>query len=198
VSGGDDALSFVYLMGCLVLVGSAFFVRRIPIAQGAKMALAWVLIFAVIFVGFTLRDDFAALAKRVVGETTGGGMTVADSGEVRIRKAEDGHFWARAKINGEDVDFLVDSGATVTTVSADTASRTGLEPFGATIPAMTANGMAAARRSRAERMVVGGIERGDFPIHVAGERGETNLLGMNFLSTLSRWQVEGEYLVLVP
>jgi aspartyl protease family protein len=198
VSGGDDALSFVYLMGCLVLVGSAFFVRRIPLAQGAKMGLAWLLIFGAMFVGFTLRDDFAALGRRVIGETGGGGMAVGESGEVRIRKAGDGHFWARATINGENVEFLVDSGATVTTVSADTAGRVGLQTFGATIPVMTANGMAAARRSRAERLIVGGIERRQFPIHVAGERGETNLLGMNFLSTLSSWRVEGQYLILVP
>jgi aspartyl protease family protein len=193
--GGDDALTFLYALGMLALVGSAFAVRRAPIAQTAKMAAAWVAIFGVLFVGFSLREDFRKLGTRVFG----GGVVVGQSGELRIRKGADGHFSLDAKINGEDVEFLVDSGATITTVSGDTAKRVGLEPQGLLpVVVQTANGAARSWRSRAETLAVGPIRRENFAMHIAGPGGETNLLGMNFLSTLSAWRVEGEWLILQP
>jgi aspartyl protease family protein len=193
--GGDDALTFVYALGMLALVGSAFAVRRAPIGQTAKMAAAWVAIFGVLFVGFSLRDDFRKLGARVFG----GGVVVGESGELRVRKGTDGHFSLDAKINGENVEFLVDSGATITTVSGETAKRVGLEPQGLLpVVVQTANGPARSWRSRAETLKVGPIQRDDFAVHIGGPGGETNLLGMNFLSTLTVWRVEGEWLILQP
>ena len=197
-SGGDDALTFLYALGMLALIGSAFAVRRVPIGQSVKMAVAWIAIFGVAFIGFSLRDDFKALGRRVL-QGSGDGMVVAQGGEVRIRKGADGHFSVDGKINGKDVEFLVDSGATITTVSEDTAKDVGLEPQGlAPVIVQTANGMARSWRSRAESLSVGGIDRQDFAVHIGGEGSETNLLGMNFLSSLSAWRVEGEWLILKP
>jgi aspartyl protease family protein len=193
--GGDDALTFLYALGMLALVGSAFAVRRAPIGQTAKMAAAWVAIFGVLFVGFSLREDFRALGARLFS----GDVVVGESGELRIRKGGDGHFSVDAKINGETVEFLVDSGATITTVSGETAERVGLQPQGLLpVVVQTANGAARSWRSRAETLAVGPIRRENFAMHIAGPGGETNLLGMNFLSTLSAWRVEGEWLILQP
>ena len=189
-------MTFLYALGMLALVGSAFAVRRTPLGQTAKMAAAWIAIFGVLFVGFSLRDDFKALGKRVFGQ---GSMVVAEGGEVRIRKGEDGHFSVDAKVNGKDVEFLVDSGATITTVSGETAERIGLEAQGLLpVVVSTANGTARAWRSRAETLSVGGIRRDDLAMHISGPRSDMNLLGMNFLSTLSAWRVEGEWLILQP
>lgn len=192
---GDDALTFLYALGMLALVGSAFAARRAPIGQTAKMALAWIAIFGFLFVGFSLRDDFRALGRRLVESD----VKIAAGGEMRIRKNEDGHFWVDATINGKKVEFLVDSGATVTTVSSDTAESIGLKRTGM-LPVVveTANGMARAWRGRAGTLRVGEIERSDFPVHIAEANSGADLLGMNFLSTLSAWRVEGEWLVLQP
>ena len=102
---GDQAVHFIYLLGVLVLVASGLVVRRIPIAQGLKMFVGWVLIFGVAFVVFTLKDEFLALGNRVLVETRGGVEQVAP-GEIRIRQAPDGHFWVTAEVNGEPVRFL--------------------------------------------------------------------------------------------
>jgi aspartyl protease family protein len=199
VSDGDQALSFVYLVGVLVLVVSALMVRRIPIGQGLKMFAGWVLIFLAAFVAFTLKDDFAALGKRVVAESRGEGQVVAVGAELRIRKAMDGHFWVNGELNGHKVRFLIDSGATVTSISSQTARLADIVPGGG-IPAMvqTANGVVPVKRARAERLKVGTIERRDFAVHVSEAFGPMNVLGMNFLSSLSSWGVEGQWLVLRP
>ncbi len=197
MNDGDQALSFIYLLGVLVLVGSALMVRRIPIAQGLKMFVGWVLIFGAAFVIFTLKDDFLALGNRVLLETRGGVVEESAGGEIRIRQAPDGHFWVTAELNGEPFRFLVDSGATTTSISRDTARRAGIEPsrgFGAMV--QTANGIVMVERGRAQTLKVGSIERRDVAVHVSDAFGDMNVIGMNFLSSLSSWGVEGRTLML--
>jgi aspartyl protease family protein len=199
VNDGDFALSFVYLLGLLVLVVSALMVRRIPLGQGLKMFTGWVLIFLAAFVAFALKDDFAALGKRVLAEGRGEGEAVVAGREMRIRKSLDGHFWVNGELNGRRVRFLVDSGATVTSISTDTAARAEVQLSGG-FPVLvnTANGTVRASRARADRLAIGSIERRDLALHVSEAFGDTNVLGMNFLSSLSSWGVEGQWLVLKP
>ncbi|HEY0414570.1 MAG TPA: TIGR02281 family clan AA aspartic protease [Allosphingosinicella sp.] len=196
---GDQALTFVYLIGVLVLVLSALMVRRVPIGQGLKMFAGWVLIFLAAFVAFTLKDDFMALGKRVLKETQGEGEVVQAGKELRIRKSFDGHFWVTARVNGERVRFLIDSGATTTSLSAATARRVHVTPGdGFPVLVETANGVVTAQRASVARLRVGTIERRDMSVQVAEAFGDMNVLGMNFLSSLSGWGVQGQWLVLKP
>jgi aspartyl protease family protein len=200
VSGGDQAVDFIYLMLVLVLVGSALMVRRISLGQGIKMFAGWVLIFLAAFVAFTLKDDFIDLGKRVVDETRGARTVAVQAGEtLRIKQSLDGHFWVDGTLNGQRVRFLIDSGATTTSISTDTARRAGIEPSSG-IPAMvrTANGTVAVERGRAETLKVGTIERDRVAVHISEAFGDMNVLGMNFLSSLSGWGVEGKWLILKP
>ena len=197
MNDGNQALTFMYLLGVLFLVGSAFMVRRVPMAQGLKMFAAWILIFAAAFVGFTLKDEFVSLGQRVLVETRGGAVQEGET--LRIRQSADGHFWVDAELNGEQVRFLIDSGATMTSISAATARRAGIVPSsGLKAMVQTANGAVMVDRARVERLEVGQIARDDFPIHVSEAFGNMNVLGMNFLSTLSGWGVENGWLVLRP
>ena len=200
MSDGNQAAEFIYLMAVLVLVISALMVRKIPIGQGLKMFAGWVMIFLAAFVAFTLKDDFIELGKRVLDEARGGGTVVVQAGEtLRVKQSLDGHFWVDATLNGHKVRFLVDSGATTTSISAATARRAGIEPSKG-IPALvrTANGVVPVERGRAERVLVGTIERENLAVHISEAFGDMNVLGMNFLSSLSGWGVEGKWLVLKP
>jgi aspartyl protease family protein len=199
VNEGDQAVHVIYLLGVLVLVASSLLVRRIPIGQGLKMLAAWVMIFAAAFIIFTMRDDFKALWDRVLLETRGGVVQEQRGEELRVRRSPDGHFWVNAELNGEPVRFLIDSGATTTSISRSVAERAGIEPSGG-FPAMvrTANGIVAVQRGRAERLTVGGIERRDLGVHISDAFGDMNVIGMNFLSSLSSWSVEGRTLILRP
>lgn len=197
---GDQAVHFIYLVGVLVLIGSALMVRRIPIAQGLKMFTAWVLIFAAAFVVFTLKDEFSALWSRVVLETRGGEVAEKGKrGELRVRQSPDGHFWVTADVNGEPVRFLIDSGATTTSINRRTAERVGIRPrAGLQAMVRTANGVVMVDRGRAETLVVGDIQRENVGVHISEAFGDMNVIGMNFLSSLSGWGVEGRTLILRP
>jgi aspartyl protease family protein len=198
VNNGDQALSFIYFLGCLLLVGSAFMTHRLPLGQAAKMVVAWLLIFGAAFLVFTLRDDFIALGSRAMAAARGDNVVETRGAEIRIRRSNDGHFWVDGEINGRPVRFLVDSGATVTTLSREAAAQVGVEAeggFGVMVD--TANGATVMDRGQAERLTVGPIRRSDMAVHISRDTGDSvNVIGMNFLSSLSAWGVEGNILLL--
>ena len=130
MNDGSQALNLIYLLIILIAVVSAFSIRRVPIGKTLKMALAWVLIFAAGFAIFALREDFKALGSRLWAAITGGTVQETQGGELRIAMAEDGHFWVEGELNGRTVRFLVDSGATVTTIGQETAGQAGIVPDG--------------------------------------------------------------------
>jgi aspartyl protease family protein len=192
----DQILAGVSIAMAMVLVGSALISRREPLGKMLKMALAWVAIFAAGFALFTFRDDFGWVAQRLKAEATG--VAVEEGGQTRIPIAEDGHFWVQAEMNGEPVRFLVDSGATMTTVDRQTAIAAGVEISSRRRQVVrTGNGNIRVSSGRVRELKVGGIDRNDVGIQVSDQPG-LNVLGMNFLSSLSRWGVEGRWLVLVP
>ncbi|HEY8593473.1 MAG TPA: TIGR02281 family clan AA aspartic protease [Sphingomicrobium sp.] len=184
----------VYILMAVMLVLGSLMARREPAAKMLKMALAWVVIFAAGFVLFTFRDNFGWVFQRLKAEAVG--TPVTDGKETRIPMAVDGHFWVDAKVNGEDVRFLVDSGATMTTIGRSTARRAGVDVASkANAFVRTGNGVIKVSRGRADEISVGGIARRDVGLQVTDNE-DLNVLGMNFLSTLSRWGVEGRWLIL--
>src|SRR3954469_5766166 len=191
----DLMLGGVYILMAMMLVIGSLMARREPLAKLATMALAWVVIFAAGFVLFTFRDHFGYLAQRLKAEATGSPVT--DGRTTRIPMAIDGHFWVQAKLNGRDVKFLVDSGATMTTIDRQTANdarisvRDRADQF-----VRTGNGVIRVSSGRAEELAVGNIVRRDVGLQVA-DNDDLNVLGMNYLSSLKRWGVEGRWLILV-
>jgi len=120
--------------------------------------------------------------------------------ELRIPLSRDGHFWVRARINGVERKLLVDSGATITALSVGTAEAAGLVPERAPFPIIlkTANGPVAARTSRVATLRIGNVVARDLPVVVSPAFGDTEVIGMNFLSKLKSWRVEGNVLILEP
>lgn len=191
----DVMLGGVYILMALMLILGALMSRREPAARRLTMALAWVAIFGAGFILFTFRDNLGWVAQRLKAEAMG--TPVEQGSETRIPMAIDGHFWVEASVNGEPVKFLVDSGATMTTIDRSTAVRTGVEVSPrADQFVRTGNGIIRVSSARASEMEIGNIVRRDVRLQVA-EHDNLNVLGMNFLSSLTRWGVEGRWLVLV-
>jgi len=128
------------------------------------------------------------------------GQQQAVGGETRVRMSPDGHFWVRVKIGDYEKRMLVDSGATVTALSADTAAAAGIEPRDAVMPVMmqTANGTIAAQTATVREIRIGNVVARDVPVVVSPAFGNMNVVGMNFLSRLKSWRVEDGVLILQP
>jgi aspartyl protease family protein len=188
-------LGGLYLLMAAMLILGMLMTRREPAAKMLTMALAWVAIFGAGFILFTFRDNFGWVAQRLKAEAVG--TPVEQGRETRIPMAIDGHFWVQAKLNGHDVKFLVDSGATTTTIDRGTASEAHVQVSDRRdLFVRTGNGVVRVAGGRADDLTVGGISRKDVALEVA-DNDDLNVLGMNYLSSLSRWGVEGRWLVLV-
>ncbi|BAK65589.1 hypothetical protein SLG_09140 [Sphingobium sp. SYK-6] len=120
--------------------------------------------------------------------------------EVHIPMARDGHFWADVRINGVERRMLIDSGATITAVSAQTADLTSVQRDASMVPVIlrTANGAVEARTGTVEQLQLGGIQAQGLKVVISPALGPMDVLGMNFLSKLASWRVEGRTLILVP
>jgi aspartyl protease family protein len=125
---------------------------------------------------------------------------VVEGEETRIQRAPDGHFWLRAEINGHPANFLVDTGATLTAVSTDTAEEAGLEPREGGLPVtmQTANGSVAAELTTVDELRFGNVAARGLDAIIAPGLGQTNVIGMNLLSRLASVRLEGETMILVP
>ena len=120
--------------------------------------------------------------------------------EVRIPMARDGHFWATVRVNGTERRMLVDSGATVTALSVETARAAGVDADTTLVPLLmkTANGTVRADAGTLDRLEIGGIEARKLKVVISPGLGDTDVLGMNFLSELQSWRVEDRTLILTP
>jgi len=123
-----------------------------------------------------------------------------DGDETRVQLARDGHFWLRGELNGHPTRFLVDTGATLTAVSAETAEAAGLEvrTNGLPVRMQTANGSVAAQLTSIDELRFGNVTARGLDAIIAPGLGPTNVIGMNLLSRLASWRVEGDTMILVP
>ncbi len=95
--------------------------------------------------------------------------------------------------------MLIDSGATVTAISDETARLAAVEPEIDLLPVIlrTANGDVTARTASID-LALGGIAARNLKVVTAPAIGSVDVLGMNFLSQLASWRVEGRTLILTP
>jgi aspartyl protease family protein len=186
----------------LYAVTAALLLTLLPRLPYVGQALHGVLTFAVlaVCVFFLLQQApyqpwLAPLLDRVGVDS----QTVSGQ-EVRLRMSPDGHFWAQVTLNGVETRMLVDSGATLTTLSEETAERAGLRstPGLAPIFARTGNGVVQAKPATVDELRLGGLRATDLKIAISPNLGPVDILGMNVLVRLASWRVEGQTMILTP
>lgn len=125
---------------------------------------------------------------------------IVEGNETRISLHRDGHYWLEAEINGHRAPFLVDTGATLTAISEETAELAGLEPRDGGLPIrlQTANGSVAAYTTSIDELRFGNVAARGLDAVIAPGLGDTNVIGMNLLSRLASVRIEQGELILVP
>lgn len=194
----SQSVGVAYILLCLVLVGSGLAARRLPLGHTLKVSLAWIVIFFLAFAAFAFRNEFSAFGHRLKQEAFGDAQPAqGEGGTVVIRRQDDGHYWVDASVNGQSARFLIDSGASKTTIDRELARRAGIETGMRIDVVETANGTVTMRKGVAARLEVGTIVRSDWPISVSEQPGLA-VIGMDVLSSLRGWRVDGDTLVLQP
>lgn len=193
---GSHALLYLLL---LILPVSALIARRVPVLRILFSLASWAVIAGLLVVVVSQREAFDPYLQRVARILKLEDQNVVGR-ETRIRMAPDGHFWARVTLDGVPRRMLVDSGATVTAVSTRTAQAAALDTRNSMFPMIlnTANGQISAQTATVRELRLGDIAARDLGVVVSPAFGDTDVLGMNFLSKLKSWRVEGNTLILEP
>lgn len=193
-----DSVNLIWLVGVLMLVISALSVRRMSLGFVLRSILLWAAIILLVVIAVAHRSEIGAVFA-AASERLGLEDQQVQGKTVRIRMSPDGHFWARVRLNGTERRMLIDSGATITAISDRTAEAANVSIHDG-LPAIieTANGSIAARRGTIGELAVGPLKTQDLGVVVAESFGDLDVLGMNFLSRLHSWRVEGNVLVLEP
>ena len=115
--------------------------------------------------------------------------------EVVLQRNRYGHYVATGIINGEAVEFMLDTGATDVAIPGGLAKKLNLKP-GPEVRVSTANGIVTARMTRLDQVELGAISLNNIKATINPFMDEDEvLLGMSFLKQLEMIQ-RGETLTL--
>ena len=138
-------------------------------------------------------------AKAAARVAPAAGPLPSNGRSVTLNKDSAGHSQADARVDGRNVSFMVDTGATVIALTESDAARIGIRPFRDeyTTTVTTANGSAKAASVKLASIDVGGVTVRDVPALVMPNNAlSQNLLGMAFLSRLKRFEYANGKLLL--
>ena len=118
--------------------------------------------------------------------------------QLSVAKGAGGHYWITGSVNGQNLQFLVDTGATSVALNDGHARRLGIDyrSVGSPLQVSTASGTARGWRVTLDRVKVGELEvLGVEAVVLEGSSPTEALLGMSFLNRVG-WKVERDMLVL--
>jgi aspartyl protease family protein len=201
--GGDTSAMLALLQAVMVaiLVGSGLFASKgeaqVGIGERVKYTAIWIGIALFLVGAYSQREGFARLWANVTGEVNPAAAQTGN-GMVTLRKANDGHFWAQVRVNGQTIRMMVDTGASGIALDRQDAQRAGIDvsALAFNIPTMTANGPSRAAGVRLQSIAVGDIVRDDVPATIMQAEAGVSLLGMGFLGELSEVRAQGDTLTL--
>ncbi|WP_347831521.1 TIGR02281 family clan AA aspartic protease [uncultured Planktomarina sp.] len=187
---GDTLARFGYLTILLVAVVGWFMATNRPsIGRSLQMALVWGMIFMGGMVIYGMWHDISRSYAIQVS---------SDGGAITLPRARDGHYYVTAEINGVDINFLVDTGASDLTLSRADAQRVGIDVDALHFlgSANTANGTVPIAYTRLNQVRLGPHLDRDVSASVNGGKMKKSLLGMSYLGKYGRIEILGDRLVL--
>jgi len=179
---GDTTARVIYLGILVAAVGSYLLVEfRGRMGQMVRGLVSWGLIIVGLMAGYGLWND---MSVKIMPQ-----QSVADGGEIVLPRAPDGHYYVTLQIDGQPIDFMVDTGASGVVLSREDAERLGIDPESLAYlgQAQTANGTVRTSRITLEKVELGAFHEAKLRAFVTeGEMGGS-LLGMDYLG---RFKIE--------
>ena len=178
-------LFYLALLG-MVIASGVFYNYRDRFGTAVQHAAIWVLIFLGVTIAYGFKDQLTS-------QLYPGTAQPVDDRTIALRRADDGHFYARLRINGTEVRFMIDTGATSLVLSQRDARRIGLamDSLNFVVPTNTANGLVYGAGVVLDRVELGSFVDTDVRAMVNGGRMNNSLLGMSYLDRFSSFRSEG-------
>ena len=192
-----DLARWIALLGVIAFGVSRLYRGRL--GDVLTSAAVWIGLGIALVTAYSYRGELEAVVQRVGVELLPSGTLVSEGGAVRIRRARNGHYGLSAELEGRSVDFMIDTGATHTTLTQETAAVAGIDVAALrySVPVNTANGMTFAAPAKVALLDIGPISVRDLRVLVAQPGAlSANLLGLNFLDKLSSYEVRDRTMTL--
>ncbi|WP_428696605.1 retropepsin-like aspartic protease family protein [Stappia sp.] len=198
----DKGPRIVALVALLIVIGGSMLAAPRQVPALLKSLALWALLGLSLVTAYTYRSELDAVRQRVSGTLLPGtAMTDTRSGTITVIRDRSRHYRINASVNGAAIGFLVDTGASVVTLTASDARAAGIDTaaLSYTVPVSTANGISQVAAIRLESLEIDNLRLSDLRAFVAREEAlETSLFGLSALDRFSSWRVEGDRLILQP
>lgn len=191
LSPDEQARIFYLSFLVIALLGGVIYQYRGRIGAAVQHAAIWGLLFCGLILAYGFRDQLAV-------QLSFGQPLEIDGQTVQLERERDGHFHARIEVNGVEIAFLVDTGATEIVLSPEDARRVGIDPdrLAYTRQAQTANGIVRGALVVLEEMRLGPLYDRDVPAVVNEVALPHSLLGMRYLDRFSSLVIENGQLTI--
>ena len=165
-----------------------------------RHAAVWLALAGILAIGYSYRFELTDLVNRLGGEIVPYAAVTTEDGAVRVRAHRDGHFYIDSRVNGADVRFLIDTGASLVALSPEDAERIGFDRSELNFSQRlhTAGGIVRAAPVVLRSLELGGIHLRNVRAVVNGERLPHSLLGITALERLNGYEVRDGTLTLRP
>jgi aspartyl protease family protein len=199
LSSDFEVARLVRLFAILALVATGItFSPRVPRGETMRNLAVWVGVVAVFALGFSFQDELRFVWQRVRSELVPGYPVQVAPNEMVLAESADGHFHVIGRVNGLEVNFLVDTGASETVLTPADAERVGFNVEGLDFSRFyeTANGYGRGAPTELATLSVGSLIFYDFPASINEADMSSSLLGMSFMRRLDSYEVRDRRLYL--
>ncbi|MBX5225761.1 TIGR02281 family clan AA aspartic protease [Rhizobium sp. NLR9b] len=197
----DEFGRFIYLLPIALMLSAGIWGSRQNVGETMRQLMIWFVIILALATVYLYRQEALGVGNRLLAGLIPGRavfVTTSQGGqEVILHKLLNGHFEADVGVNGQTVEMLVDTGASMVALSHEDAARIGIDLSRLTysMTVMTANGRSRAAPVTLDQVAIGPIVRNNVAASVAEDgRLDQSLLGMSFLETLGSLQMQTDEL----
>lgn len=159
--------------------------------------LAWGGIFLVIIIGYAFRFELNYVTQRVISVIIPSYNWV-NTGELVISRNNDGHFYINALVNGVEIKFMIDTGASDVALTTKDASslKFDLSKLNYNKTYSTANGTSSAALIILDSVKIGDGIFKNVEAHVGTGGLDISLLGMSVLERFKIFKIDRDILIL--
>ena len=186
-----------YVIWLIVLLASMVIHFQKNAGKAFRYAALWVVIGSLLFIGYNLKDEFQDFGSRLKAELIPhSGRQSAD--QIEFKAQIGGHFVIEAQVDGFEVRFLVDTGASDVILTPRDARKIGFESKNLSFDKIyrTANGIVRGAPIKLGWIKIGPVELNNVRASINGSEMTNSLLGMSFLSNIGGYEVVGDKLTL--
>jgi aspartyl protease family protein len=198
IQTSDQAANVIYFLILLSVLILGIFNGRINLKFIAKNFIVWLGVFLLLIIGYSYKDFFYENYQRILSTISPSSAIVREDGSLIINRSIDGHYSVIGSVNGENVKFLVDTGASFVTLTYRDAKRAGIDVTNLKydVNISTANGVSQVAAIIVDKIQIGNISFSNIKTFVARSGLNTSLLGMSFLDELKSVEFSNNKLIL--